>query len=246
MSLITAFAAFGLALVHVLAGRLHFQDGAPRSLWLSTAGGISVAYVFLHLLPELAKGQEVIEESAGGLLQTLDTHAYLVAFTGLAAFYGLERGAKHASRQRSRDAAKTAGGRDIFWLHIALFAVYNMLIGYLLVKKSASVPGLAVFFVAMALHFLVNDVGLRQHYPKTYASIGRWLLAASILAGWLVGATLKIPELATSVLIAFLAGGVILNVLKEELPEERQSRFSAFLLGGGSYAVLLLLVSGFE
>jgi hypothetical protein len=45
---------------------------------------------------------------------------------------------------------------------------------------------------------------------------------------------------AIALLFAFLAGGVILNVLKEELPEERQSRFWAFALGAGIYTVLLL------
>lgn len=40
---------------------------------------------------------------------------------------------------------------------------------------------------------------------------------------------------------AFLAGGMILNVLKEELPEERESRFTAFLSGAAGYAALLLL-----
>lgn len=39
-----------------------------------------------------------------------------------------------------------------------------------------------------------------------------------------------------------MAEGVVLSVLKEELPEERRSRFSAFLLGAGAYAVLLLAI----
>lgn len=43
-------------------------------------------------------------------------------------------------------------------------------------------------------------------------------------------------------LVAFLGGGVIVNVLKEELPEERESRFSAFGLAGLAYAALLLAV----
>lgn len=32
-----------------------------------------------------------------------------------------------------------------------------------------------------------------------------------------------------------------MNVLKEELPEERQSRFWAFALGAAAYAALLLI-----
>ena len=41
-------------------------------------------------------------------------------------------------------------------------------------------------------------------------------------------------------LFAFLAGGVILNVIKEELPEEQESLFWAFALGAALYTVLLL------
>ncbi len=41
-------------------------------------------------------------------------------------------------------------------------------------------------------------------------------------------------------MFAFLAGGVVLNVLKEELPEDRKSRFSAFAVGSAAYAALLL------
>ncbi len=41
-------------------------------------------------------------------------------------------------------------------------------------------------------------------------------------------------------ILAVLAGSVILNVLKEELPEERESRFCAFAVGAGTYAALLL------
>ena len=51
---------------------------------------------------------------------------------------------------------------------------------------------------------------------------------------------LTIRLTAIIVLFALLAGGIILNVLKEELPEERKSRFWAFALGAGTYAALLL------
>lgn len=42
--------AIGFAVLHVLGGRLHFLDRAPRRGLLSAAGGVSVAYVFVHLL----------------------------------------------------------------------------------------------------------------------------------------------------------------------------------------------------
>ncbi|WP_375262823.1 hypothetical protein [Palleronia sp.] len=41
-------------------------------------------------------------------------------------------------------------------------------------------------------------------------------------------------------LFAFLAGSVVLNVFKEELPDERESCLGAFLQGGVVQAALLL------
>ncbi len=57
--------------------------------------------------------------------------------------------------------------------------------------------------------------------------------------GWTTAAT-EIGEAVLAVLFAFLSGGVILNVLKEELPKERASRFWAFAVGVAVYAVVLL------
>ncbi len=64
----------------------------------------------------------------------------------------------------------------------------------------------------------------------------------AVLVGWGIGYTVEIPELAIPILLAFLAGGIILNVLKEELPAERKSRFWAFSLGVVVYALLLLSI----
>lgn len=43
-----------------------------------------------------------------------------------------------------------------------------------------------------------------------------------------------------AVLMAFLSGGIVLNVLKEEIPGERHSRFWAFAAGIAGYAAVLL------
>ena len=55
-----------------------------------------------------------------------------------------------------------------------------------------------------------------------------------------MGLLFEVSEAAIAVLFGFLAGGVIMNVLKEELPEERESRFWAFALGAAAYAAILL------
>jgi hypothetical protein len=201
-----------LALVHLFAGSMRFLEGTSRSVWLSIAGGVSVAYIFVHLLPDLAEEQEAIRQAVGETFAFLEYPVYLVALIGLAAFYGLERSAK-SSRQRRRSADKEDSAEaDVFWLHVASFTVYNALIGYLLLhREQQGLRSLILFAFAMGVHFVV-------------------------------GLIFEVSEAALGVLFAFLTGSVIMNVLKEELPEERKSRFWAFALGAVLYAGILLML----
>lgn len=110
--------AIGLAIILMLAHRLRFLDVTPRSRWLSFGSGVSVAYVFVHILPDLSHFQVTLQDSMHQHqgLTFLEHHVYLLALLGLAIFYGLERSAK-LSRQRNQ----AAGNGDvtearIFWL----------------------------------------------------------------------------------------------------------------------------------
>lgn len=228
----TSFCTVVLALVHLYASNLKFLDVIPRSRWLSIAGGVSVAYVFLHVLPDLNEHQEVFAESK--IISLIEHHVYLLALLGLVIFYGLEK-----TVVKSRRSDRT----DIYWLHIVSFALYNALIGYLLFhREETGLASLFLYTIAMGLHFIVNDYGLNQEHKSTYRRSGRWILAIAIIVGSVIGWGSDISAVVISGLFSFLAGGVVLNVLKEELPEERQSRFWAFATGVGSYTVLLLLI----
>lgn len=234
----SAIAAAVFALVHVASRRLRFLSDSPRSAWLSGAGGVSVAYVFLHLLPELHEGQHALREGAGVKLASAQVEIYLVALVGLVVFYGLERMATHsrrANRERGKPDETSAGA---FAIHIGSFAIYNVLIGYLLVRGEQS--DMLLYACAMGLHFVVNDHALREHHKGRYDRFGRWLLAGSVLAGWALALRFEVPRLAVELMTAVLAGGVILNVMKEELPQERESRFWAFLAGCAAYGALLI------
>jgi len=114
-------------------------------------------------------------------------------------------------------------------------------VGYLLLHREVmTVRSLAFFAVAMALHFVVTDYGLNEDHKVPYRRIGRWVLVAAVAIGWALGLATEVPEAAVAALTAFLGGGVVLNVLKEEVPSERQSRFWAFAGGAAAYAALLL------
>ncbi|KTG08640.1 hypothetical protein AUR64_18415 [Haloprofundus marisrubri] len=253
----TLVLAVALAAVHLEAERLRATLVVPRRVWISLAGGASLAYVFIHILPELSAEQETLSGSRLALLPFLEHHAYLVALGGFATFYGLER----LGERRQQDSSDTDGettdeevdegeeddksddGDWVFKVHLASFTLYNVVIGYLLVHRiDTGLWNLLFYFLAMGFHFLVTDAGFRRLHERPYHRYGRWVLAAAVVGGWTLGELLAISEVDLALLFAFLAGAVVLNVVKEELPDQQQSDFAAFAVGAAGYATLLLFL----
>lgn len=221
-----------ISLIHVLASRMRFLHGIPRSIWLSIAGGASVAYIFLHLIPELIEARESFQ------MFDHELSVFFIALAGLCFIYGME---KLAKRRRS------AGTDRIFWVHIISYSMYNFIIGHLMINKAEEglIPVL-LFFIAMALHFIVDDYGLLYHHKEKYLHTGRWLISGAILSGGIAAMFFDVSEQVIYGGMAFISGGIIMNVLKEELPENRKSRYWAFLLGAGLYSTLLFYVNETE
>jgi hypothetical protein len=223
-----------LAAVQVLAGQV--RDGSR--FWLSAAAGISVAFVFLHLLPEMAAATDEVEQTLGEWVPLGDHPVFLLALAGIIAFYGLERAGRVVSRT---SAGGRAAERRVALVVVGAFALYYALIGYLVgIEREAA--DVVVFAAAMGVHFLAVDYGLRVHHERTYDHVGRWALAAAVVTGWALSRLATLPEAAVAVMLSVLAGAVILISLKEELPESREGRFVAFAAGAAGYALLLAAV----
>jgi hypothetical protein len=208
-----------------------------RRRWVSAAAGVSVAYVFVDVLPELAAQNRVLAEAGGEGLRFAAQRIYVLALLSFVVLYGLQymvlAGKERATTARHIDA--------LYLLHVAGFAAYAALIGYLLGERAERglVP-LALYAAAMALHFLIVDHSLAEEHGARYLRHGRWVLAASLLAGGLLGALTTLSELALARLFAVLAGGVVMTSLRSELPGERRGRFWPFCLGALLYALVLL------
>lgn len=218
-----------LAVVHLLAGRIRIESFFRRAVWLSVAGGITIAYVFVHLLPEVA---ELNRKPSS------EINLYQISLFGVLLFYGLEKLAKSSRKNRNDKIADSTG---VFWIHIGSFAIYNAIIGYTFASDSETSFAAFTFFVAMAVHFYANDHALWNHYQKKYDQAGRWFLGAGVTAGWLLGIAEVLPESGIAIATALLVGAIILNALKDELPEERESNYWALALSAAAYASLLVL-----
>jgi small-conductance mechanosensitive channel len=237
-----------LAVVHLLATHLRGGVGRHELAVVSAAGGISVAYVFLHLLPEVAAGAAVVGESLDGLVAPVpmqEVGVFVVALLGFTVFYLAERFAEHRGSARHGGDPDDATSRAAFVVHLVAFALYNVAVAYTLPERVANdVVGATVFTVAIAVHVLVVDRGLAEHYPRRYGHVGRFVLAGALVVGWLVaGLAAPTSALTVSLMTAVVAGSVLLTVFQEELPRAGRSRLGPFLGGLLGYSVLLVLLT---
>ena len=231
--------------IHLFASRVKALQSVPRNGWLSFAGGASVAYVFLHLLPELEAGHRQLLDTGHRLVSWTEYPTYIIALLGLTGFYALERLAKrHAPMAAHKDIDEEPEEvRAVFWIHIVSFTVYNLVVGSALYEMHAAGPrNFWLYVVAMGFHIFVTDQGFTRHYRKPYLRFGRWILAGALLIGWGVTLLAHIPHYVLAPLSAFIGGGVILNVMKEELPSEQESKLLPFLSGVFGYGGLVLLL----
>lgn len=261
--LVALVLAVCLAVLHLGAPRIRKLPLVPERYTGSFAGGLAVAYVFLHLLPELAEGNEAIGEALSDVVTPtalFDLAIFLVALAGFTAFYGLERMADSqqpevpagANSQGMKGKPVAGPGRapsaGVYWLHLGSFVVYNALITYTMaLRVRTGILFALLFTVAMGLHFVLTDRGLEEHYPQRFTRTGRLLLAGALLGGWAISALFAPSStLVVAILTALLGGSVLLNVFKEELPSNRASSFAWFSIGLILYAALLTLITALQ
>lgn len=229
-----------LSLIHVLADYVRLKRQLPQQYWLSFADGISISYVFLGLLPKIIEGTASIPDTVGRAADILRHHPFLPLLIGLVTFYGLERLVEKPTTQSDTHLANTTTGLRV-WSHLASFALYKAIIGYLIAKMDNPVS-MTIFVLSMAVHFLVVDYRMIEIHKGAYQRFGRWLLTLAILIGWVVGITTIISPMVVTLLLAFVAGGIVLVVLEEEFSREHPSSFTAFVTAVVIYSAVQISI----
>lgn len=227
---ISLFLVSGFVLIHFLSKYISLPKAVLRQ-FISFSAGVGIAYVFIHLWPQVAHSQSLAEENInwleGHFLQYL---LYLIALTGLIVFYALDRLIARAYEKEEIDNPNLINSA-IYKAHMVFFAFYNAMIGYLLTSREEMEASILIYFIAFALHFITNDWTLRHHHEHVYDKYGRWILSFSILAGYLLGVFTDFSDFFIGSVEAFVAGAMTLNVIKNELPSERDGKLEGFLTG---------------
>jgi len=222
-----------LVFIHIFGIKARILGSIWHTRFLSMAGGIAVAYVFVEMLPKLGVSQITLHDISADLIPLKERHVYIVAFLGFLFFYGSDR----ISTNQQKNKANLA-----FWLNMISYVFLNFLVGYEIVDMhDPFVQPLYLFTIALGLHYFITDHSLREKHADIYDDLGRYILSGALFFGFIAGLLTELPKSIVIYGVAFVAGGVILNVLSHELPNDQKSQsFAFFSLGGILYSIILV------
>jgi hypothetical protein len=220
-----------LAAIHLFANSTQILGWIWKRNFLSFAAGISFAYVFVDLLPELEKGQSVLKRSFGDILPYLDRHTYVIALLGVLFYYGLH-------------TKPTTSCNRNFWISLSGYLLFNFFVGASLSdSNNPEIQPLFLFTIAMGMHYFIADHNTNEENGSLYNQKGRWFLVLALFLGYIVGYLISIPDTIVAIAVSFISGGVMLNVLRYELPKREQVGYYFFLMGSLIFTLIILTLS---
>ena len=205
--------------------------------WASVGGGAGLAYVFIHLLPELASGGSELSDVRGLIdyvpAPLVEALLFLVALGGVLVVFSL-----NVLMKQSEGAPPYA-----VWLQLFNFAAINYLYAYSLPSLITTGVGYGVLFtVAISAHVLLMDRYAAEHHPHRFRRRNRWIGSAALVLGLLHAFVFHpVDALTLATATAFLGGGLLMGVFRDELPDLQQARLPWLLAGCGGMGALLLL-----
>lgn len=213
-----------------------YSLGGDRHAVTSFGAGMAVAYVFMHMMPELHEVRRTFAASAPMPIPYEGKATYFLALLGFLTFYRL--------RYLHEGLRKTTENREAgpaFQLQIGGFSAYIWLLGYMLVNNlHETETSIALYAVAIGFHLLAVDRAFSDEHGAAYERTGRLVLASMSGIGWGAGLLFAFPQHVLALLVAFLSGAIIMNSTVMELRSATDGRFWPMIAGGGLYGLILL------
>lgn len=213
-----------------------YARGGDSHAVTSFGAGMAVAYVFMHMMPELHEVRRTFASSVSMPLPYEGKVTYFLALLGFLTFYRLRY--LHKTVPKTTEAGQAG---PAFGLQIGGFSAYIWLLGYMLVNSlHETETSIALYAVAIGFHLLAVDRAFREEHGAAYERTGRLVLASMSGIGWGAGLLFAFPQHVLALLVAFLSGAIIMNSTVMELLSATDGRFWPMIAGGSLYGLILL------
>ena len=223
----SSFLVSGLIFAHWFSSRVAKLSPKTQKTLASIGGGVAIAYVFIHIMPELAiGGRELSKEiymEEFIVSPLIESYLFFISLIGLVVFFSLDIIASSGQ----------ASTKTNFKLHVLAFALINYLYAYTLPSLVTTGWDYALLFtIVLAAHIILSDRTLARSHPKLFRQKVRWVFISSTGLG-LAHAYLfhPISDLSLAIATAFLGGGVLMTVFREEIPEASSIQLPWFIFG---------------
>ena len=214
-----------LGVAHFWNEKLFFKKKEIKAKTMSFVAGVSIAYVFLYLLPDLYKGVAYINQ-----------WIFIFILLGFSLIHVLEKYFyQHVKGEERLLRLKEA--------HFFIFFLYYFIIGIILVEflETNLWKGL-LFFVPIAFYAAISRISFEEiHIHLREQKFFRILLALAALSGVLSASIILKQAFLYHILLAFIVGAFLYIVIMDFIPKEAKGRPEYFLAGAGLYTLLIVL-----
>ncbi|MBI4014860.1 MAG: hypothetical protein HY365_02815 [Candidatus Aenigmarchaeota archaeon] len=224
--------AYPLALGSVLFAAHYFSGKIGvrhRTALLSFSVGVSLAYVFLYLIPESI--------SLAGLHEK---HVFLFMLIGIAAARLVDVHIKRHARPLLR--------KEVRELHSAGFATYGFFTGVLISGLYAiSATAAFLLFAATLFHSVAGSASINEiHASMSRNAAARAALSAAPLIGAAAGQFFTLSPVTFSAVLGAIVGIMLYVVIRDTMPDEKKSMPGYFAAGILAFYVAMELAAAFS
>lgn len=208
----------------------------------SVGGGMAMAAVFVFMLPDvISKIHGVAAETEIAFLKS-ESHLMFVVFsTFLFAFcimYALEKIALDSTK------INVTPNKFIFFLHmLILCSMLITLVSSFPSLANASVYALGIVCSLAIFEIFLEETALLKHFNHLYSTVGRYLVLASLVIGWIIG--LKFADQQTTAFTlmfqAFVIGMILTAVIKGEFDLINQANNYRIFVIAATIKTLIIL-----
>ena len=220
-----------LALTHFFSNRIEQAFENKKMDFISFSAGISTAYLFLILLPDLYLGY-----------QQLNSMIFFILLSGFTIFHLTEKWVYQNNSTWGNLKHKLKEVHGITWF------AYHVLLGILLAELAeVNLINGMLLFVPVLFHTAISTFSLEQlHDQLKYALPARALLSISTLIGITIAAHLSIPHIVTIILYALVGGAMFFIIIREYIPPERQGNPKLYFIATMGFALLVFALNSLK